>query len=416
MNPNDIMLFGQKFRADPYPTYAQMRAKMPVCGRTNPHDGTTTWFVTRYDDVVSVLRDHKRFVKNYRNSLTSAEQEALAPDPPMLRLVSNHMLNMDPPDHTRLRALVNKAFTTSMVEQLETRMQQIADELIDKVIERGQMDLIHDYAFPLPVIVIAEMLGVPTRDRGRFRNWSHAIVTPTPNAERTAQKLAKTRQLMEDFIAYLRKISAQRRQKPGDDLLTSLLLAEDAGDRLSEDELFSMVLLLIVVGHETSVNLIGNGLLSLFKHPDQMALLQQKSGQEPNLLPLAVEEMLRYDCPVERAPMRFAAEDVRIGDQLIRRGDSVSLVLGSANRDETIFDRPDTFDIQRSPNKHLAFGLGVHYCLGAPLARLEGRVAVETLLRRLPNIQLAMPVEKLRWGTNPIMRGVHRMPVKWSIQ
>lgn len=416
MNPNDITLFGQKFRADPYPTYAQMRATIPVCGRTNPHDGTTTWFITRYDDVVSVLRDHKRFVKNYRNSLTLAEQEALAPDPPMLRLVSNHMLNMDPPDHTRLRALVNKAFTTAMVDQLETRMQQIADELIDKVVEHGQMDLIHDYAFPLPVIVIAEMLGVPTRDRGRFRNWSHAIVTPTPNAERTAQKLAKTRQLMADFIAYLRKISAQRRQKPGDDLLTSLLMAEEAGDRLSEDELFSMVLLLIVVGHETSVNLIGNGMLALFKHPDQMALLRQKSGQETGLLPLAVEEMLRYDCPVERAPMRFAAEDVQLGDQLIRRGDSVSLVLGSANRDETVFDRPDTFDIQRSPNKHLAFGLGVHYCLGAPLARLEGRVAVETLMRRLPDIQLAMPIDKLRWGTNPIMRGLHRMPVKWSIQ
>ncbi len=411
MNPNDITLFGRNFRADPYPTYALLRVEKPVFGRTNPHDGTTTWFVTRYDDVVSVLRDHKRFVKNYRNSLTPVEQDALEPDPPMLRLVSNHMLNMDPPDHTRLRSLVNKAFTASMVDQLEPRMQQIADELINKVSERGQMDLIHDFAFPLPVIVIAEMLGVPTRDRGRFRNWSHAIVTPTPNAERTAQKLAKTRQLMADFIAYLRKISAQRRQKPGDDLLTSLLLAEEAGDRLSEDELFSMVLLLIVVGHETSVNLIGNGMLSLFKHPEQLALLRQ----EPELMPLAVEEMLRYDCPVERAPMRFAAEDVQLGDQLIRRGDSVSLVLGSANRDEAVFENPDTYDIRRSPNKHLAFGLGVHYCLGAPLARLEGRVAVETLLRRLPQLQLDVPIEKLRWGTNPIMRGVHRMPVKWSI-
>ena len=413
MNPNDITLFGAEFRADPYRTYARMRAEMPVCGRTNPRDGATTWFITRYDDVVTVLRDHKRFVKNYRNTLTVAEQEALPPDPPMLRLISNHMLNMDPPDHTRLRGLVNKAFTTSMVDQLESHMVEIANELIDKVADRGQMDLIHDYAFPLPVIVIAEMLGVPTRDRGRFRNWSHAIVTPTPNAERTAQKLAKSRQLMEDFIAYLRKISEARRRKPGDDLLTSLLLAEEAGDRLSEDELFSMVLLLIVVGHETSVNLIGNGMLSLFKHPEQLAILKRKGGQDPDLLPLAVEEMLRYDCPVERAPMRFAAEDVRLGDQQIRRGDSISLVLGSANRDAAVFEHPDTFDIRRSPNKHLAFGLGVHYCLGAPLARLEGRVAVNTLLRRLPDIQLAVPVEKLRWGTDPIIRGLHRLPVKW---
>ncbi len=216
---------------------------------------------------------------------------------------------------------------------------------------------------------------------------------------------------MEDFIDYLRRLSAARRRKPGDDLLTSLLLAEEAGDRLSEEELFSMVLLLIVVGHETSVNLIGNGMLSLFQHPQQLTQLRW----EPALLPLAVEEMLRYDCPVERAPMRFAAEDVRLGNQLIRRGDSVSLVLGSANRDAAIFDNPDTFDIRRSPNKHLAFGLGVHYCLGAPLARLEGRVAIGTLLRRLPDIQLDIPIEKLRWGTNPIMRGAHRMPVKWSI-
>ena len=413
-SPPKLTLFGQEFRADPYPTYAAMRAQWPIYGQPYADGSSTTWFVTGYDDVAAVLRDHKRFVKDYRNTLTPAEQAALPEEPSLLRLVSHHMLNLDPPDHTRLRGLVNKAFTVRMVEQLAPRVQLIADQLIDAVAARGHMDLIEEFAFPLPIIVIADMLGVPARDRNRFRSWSHALVAPTPNLQRNTKKLEKSRRLMEDFIAYLRGICAERRSRPQDDLITSLLQAEEAGDTLTEEELFSMVLLLVVVGHETSVNLIGNGMLALLTHPPQMEALRA----DPTLLPRAVEEMLRYDCPVERAPMRFAACDTEFGGQQIRRGDSISLVLGSANRDQRLFSCPATFDIHRDGaddhGSHLAFGLGIHYCLGAALARLEGRVAVAALLDRLPNLHLTVDPATLRRRTNPIMRSLVRLPVAWD--
>jgi cytochrome P450 len=321
------------------------------------------------------------------------------------------MLNADGPQHTRLRALVNKAFTTRMVEQLQGQMELVAKRLLADLYVQGAADLIEHFAFPLPIIVIAELLGVPTRDRNRFRAWSNALVAPTPDPTRNAQKLAKSRQLMEDFINYLRAIFAARRAEPRDDLISSLLAAEAEGDVLSEDELFSMILLLIVVGHETSVNLIGNGTLALLQHPETW----QQLRADAMLLPDAVEEMLRYDCPVERAPMRFAAEDLQLGCVPIRRGDAVSVVLGSANRDERQFPDAGTFDITRDPNRHLAFGHGVHYCLGAPLARLEGRIAIQVLLQTIPDLQLAVPAEKLRWRTHPIMRGLRRLPVTWKV-
>jgi len=215
---------------------------------------------------------------------------------------------------------------------------------------------------------------------------------------------------MEDFMRYLQRIFVERRANPRDDLITSLLQTEEAGDSLNEDELYSMLLLLIVVGHETTVNLIGNGMLALFQHPDVLSRI----ADDPGLTPTAVEEILRYDCPVERAPMRFAAQDVRMGDVTIRRGDTVSLVLGAANRDGDQFTAPHCFDIDRTDNRHLGFGMGIHYCLGAPLARLEGRIAIDTLLQRLPGLHAAVPLSQLRWRTNPIMRGVQHMPVKWD--
>ena len=328
----------------------------------------------------------------------------------LLQLVSRHMLNMDPPDHTRLRALVNKAFTARMIEQLAPRVQAIADELLGPVLPRGAMDLIEEFAFPLPIIVIAELLGVPPADRNRFRAWSRALVAPSPDVARTLQKFAKAQHTMAEFVDYLRAICAERRRAPQDDLLTALLQAEDGGDSLHEDELFSMILLLVVVGHETSVNLIGNGMLALLQHPAALAQVRA----DPTRIDGALDEMLRYDCPVERAPMRFAAVDVELHGRTIRRGDSVSLVLGAANRDPLIFPAPTTFDIHRTNNRHLAFGLGIHYCLGAALGRLEGRVAVNTLLRRCPDIRLAVAPDTLRWHANPIMRGVHQLPVVWS--
>ncbi|RIK44466.1 MAG: cytochrome P450 [Chloroflexi bacterium] len=403
-------LFGPRFKAQAYTVYAQMRQEMPVYRRANAGGAGATCFITTYDEAVAVLRDARRFVKDVRNTMTPAERAALPDQPPLLRLLSNHMLNLDPPDHTRLRGLVNKAFTARMVDQLQGRVEAVAHELLDRIQPQGQADLIDAFALPLPIIVIADLLGIPTRDRNRFRTWSNALVAPSADEARNAKKLAKSRQLMQDFIDYLRAVFAARRSRPCDDLVTSLLHAEEAGDVLSEEELFSMILLLVVVGHETTVNLIGNGTLALLQHPAAAAQLRG----DPALLPLAIEEMLRYDSPVERAPMRFAAEDVQLREVLIRRGDAVSVVLGSANRDETAFPAAETFDIRRDPNRHLSFGLGIHYCLGAPLARLEGRVALAALLDRLPNLELAVAPESLRWRTHPIMRGVQRLPVRWS--
>lgn len=413
-------LFGRSFKADPYPIYAAMRAESPVHRRVNADGRNATCFVTTYAEAIAILRNTSHFVKDYRNALTAAERTALPQEPPLMRLLSRHMLNSDPPEHTRLRALVNKAFSVRSIEQLESRIQAIADQLVDQVLHKlksaekttGQygMDLIEEFAFPLPIIVIADLLGIPTRDRNRFRTWSHAIVQPSANAQRNAQKEAKSRQLMEDFVAYLRQILEERRRSPRDDLITSLLQAEEAGDVLSEDEIFSTILLLVVVGHETSVNLIGNGMLTLFKHPQTLDRLQA----EPGIIPTALEELIRYDGPVERAPMRFAAEAIEIAGTHIQRGDAVSVVLAAANRDPTQFENPDRLDIFRQNNKHLGFGLGIHYCLGAPLARAEGKIAIETLLRRFSKLEMSVPIEALRWHTNPIMRGLHRLPVRFT--
>lgn len=401
-------LFGPAFKANPYPTYAALREQMPIC-RRDAVAGKSIWFITRYQDVAAILRD-PRFVKQVQRTMTAAERTQLPPTPPLIDLLSNHMLNLDPPDHTRLRTLVNKAFTITVVQQLALRIQTIADELLDRVQGRGQMDLIEEYAFPLPVSVIAELLGVPAQDRQRFRSWSSAFVTPSVNVQRNSKKYQKTRRLMEDFTGYMRRILAERRQQPRDDLLTLLLQAEEAGDKLREDELFSMIILLLVAGHETAVNLISNGVLALLQHPEQMALLRA----QPELLEGAVEEMIRYDGPVERATMRFAAEDVEIDGHLIRRGDAVSLVLAAADRDPAHFAHPDALDCTRINNRHLGFGLGIHYCLGAPLARLEGRIALATLLHRLPHLRLAVPIEALRWRTIPILRGLEHLPVTWG--
>jgi cytochrome P450 len=407
--PPRLELFGPRFKADAYTTYARMRADMPVYRRVNATGRGATVFITRYADAVAVLRDQARFVKDIRNTLTPAERAVYAEPPPLFRLLSNHMLNADPPDHTRLRALVNQAFTARMVEGLQAQMSATAHQLLAKVAPHRHTDLIEEYAFPLPMIVIADMLGVPARDRQRFRAWTNALVVPTPDNARNTKKLVKARAQMEDFITYLRAILAARRAEPRDDLISSLLAAEEAGDMLTEDELFAMILLLIVVGHETSINLIGNGVLTLLQHPDDWQRLRHTRAR----LPLAVEELLRYDCPVERAPMRYAAEDVEVAGVMIRRGDAVSVVLGSANRDEAQFPHAATFDPTRDPNRHIAFGAGSHRCLGAALARLEGRVALDALLDRMPTLRLDCPPAALRWRTNPIMRGLQKLPVAW---
>ena len=399
-------LYSEQFKADPFPTYAQMRDEDPVCYEQGLEG--MIWFVTRRADVEAVLRDHKRFVKDWRNTRTAEERAQLSPESPLERLLSQHMLNMDGPDHARLRGLVNKAFTARMVKNLRERVQGIADELLDKVQALGHMDLIDEYAFPLPIVVISDVLGIPSADRERFRLWSNTFIAPTYGQE----DFHRAEKLMLEFTGYLRQVFAERRKEPRNDLITGLVHAEEAGDTLSEDELFAMVILLIVAGHETTVNLIGNGALALLQHPEQLAKLKA----DPSLIEAAVEELLRYDGPVDRATMRFAAEDVELGGQLIQRGQAVAVALTSANRDPDQFAQPDEVDITRPDNRHLAFGFGVHYCVGAPLARMEGQIAINTLVQRLPNLRLTVPANELKWGTVPIIRGMKHMPVAWDVK
>jgi cytochrome P450 len=293
-----------------------------------------------------------------------------------------------------------------MVERLRPRITEIANELIDAVEARGTMDIVEEYAFLLPITVIAELLGIPVADRDRFRRWSNAVVTPALSAE----ELTEFGALMNDFVAYVADLFELRRRQPADDLVSALVQVRDGGDSLSEQELFSMVVLLIVAGHETTVNLISNATLALLEHPDELARLRA----DPARVPAAVEECLRYDSPVERALNRWAAADVELGGKTIRRGDGVILILGSANRDPERFVDPDLFDPGREDTRHVAFGRGSHYCLGAPLARLEGEIALTTLLRRLPGLRLAVSVDDLRWRPVPLFRSLVALPVEWS--
>ena len=401
-------LYSHDFKRDPHPTYAAMRAHDPVIHHPGLGDGMLIWFVTRYDDVQAVLADNSTFVLDPRLAFDPADPRLamFANSHPVMDLVNNNLLNKDGEDHRRLRALVQKAFTPRMIERLRPRVQVIADELLNRVAGDGRMDLIESYAFPLPIIVILEMLGIPPEDRNQFRIWSDAFVTPdfAPGAE---ERFIRS---MTDFTDYLRALFAQRRAEPRADLVTALLEAEEAGDRLSEQELFSMVVLLIVAGHETTVGLIGNAALTLLRHPEQMQALRAN----PALTPLAVEEMLRYEGPVERTITRFVTSETVLAGRTLQQGDLVIAVVGSANRDSDQFPHADTFDPTRNPQRHLGFGHGVHYCLGAPLARLEGEIAINTLLRRLPGLRLAADPVALTWRTQPLFHGLVALPVEWD--
>jgi cytochrome P450 PksS len=312
------------------------------------------------------------------------------------------MLSVDPPDHTRLRSLVSKAFTPRMIEQLRPRIQQVADELLDAVQAQGRMDLIADFAFPLPITVISEMLGIPTADRLRFRSWSQTIVTGTAGPEPE-----KAYAVLEEFVQYIKTLLAEKREHPGSDLVSSLVQVEDRGDALSEAELISTIFLLIVAGHETTVNLIGNGMLTLFLHPEQLRQLQQN----PALLPSAIEELLRYTAPVSLSSPRWASEDIPMHGEVIHKGEMVFVSLIGADTDSQQFTDPAILDIARQENQHVAFGKGIHFCLGAPLARLEGQIAIGTLLQRLPSLRLASEPARLTWTHSPILRGLTSLPV-----
>src|SRR5215211_3063422 len=322
--PPQVDLFDTAFKANPYPTYAELRSTAPIHRITLP-DGRGVWLVTGYEDVLAIFKD-ERFVKDWRKVLTPEQLAQIPQIPRVMEPLSKHMLETDPPDHERLRALVSKAFTPRLIERMRPRIQAIADSLLDAVEDKGEMDLIDDYAFPLPITVIAELLGVPSEDRNKFRAWSDAAVSGNATAEYLEKVLVPH---MQAFSDYLLGMFEEKRENPKDDLISALVRAEEAGERLSEDELLGMVFLLLVAGHETTVNLIGNGVLALLQHPDQMERLRA----EPARLRTAVEELLRYAGPVETATERYAREDVTLAGVTIPRGSLVFAVLASANRD-----------------------------------------------------------------------------------
>jgi cytochrome P450 len=399
-----VNIVSAEFKANPFPLLATLRATEPIF-RTHLPDKTKTpvWLVTRYEDVFALLKD-ERFPKNRRSALTPEQIRKLPWVPPMFRPLERNMLDLDQPDHTRLRALVHKAFTPRLVEQMRERVQSLADELLDRVAPRGEMDLINDFALPLPMTIITEILGVPSSDRHKFHKWSKAVVSlSSPNA--TARAIPSVWM----FIRYLRRFFKVRRADPQGDLASALIQAEEAGDKLSEDELLAMVFLLLIAGHETTVNLIGSGTLAFLECPDQM----EKLRRNPALIKPAIEELLRYTAPVFMSTERYACEDVTLHGVAIPRGEMTLGVIGSANRDETVFQNPDQLEITREPNKHLSFGQGIHFCLGAPLARMEAQIAINTLLGRMPDLRLKVPPDSLRWRPSMILRGLDALPVSF---
>ncbi|GAB1689878.1 cytochrome P450 family protein [Krasilnikovia sp. M28-CT-15] len=382
------------FQANPHPVYAHWRRTGPVRQVRLPND-MDAWMITRYEDARKALADPR-----LSKAIPFDAVNATATTPSISAAISRHMLSSDPPVHTRLRRLVSAAFTARRIEALRPRIEEITDGLLDDMRGRETADLIDDFAFPLPIQVICELIGVPAEDRDLFRTWSNIIVTGALAGDRLPGAV-------QEMVTYLRALLAQRREHGGDDLISGLISVRDQEDRLTEDELSSMIFLLLIAGHETTVNLIGNGALILLSRRERWEQLRD----DPALLPTAIEEFLRYESPVETSTFRVATEDLEIGGQRIAAGDPVLVVLLSANRDEDRFPAADDMQLDRAQNPHLAFGHGIHYCLGAPLARLEAQIAFGKLQARYPDMRLAVPEEELTWRPGVLMRGLHGLPV-----
>jgi cytochrome P450 len=381
--------FLPEVRLDPYPVYQQLREREPV--QWNEH--IEIWTLTRYADVAAVLRDGRMSADR-----TTADRFRLPPG----RQIYQSMLTLDPPDHTRLRTLVNKAFTPTTVSRLRPRIQALVDEILDKAEEEGSLEVIADLAYPLPVTVIAEMLGVPPEDYQIFKDWS-ATLAANLDPLRAGEMREAAFDARDALSEYLSGIVEKRRARPRDDMISALLAVEESGDVLSHRELLIMCNLLLIAGHETTVNLIGNGLRALLTHPDQLERLRD----EPDLIETAVEELLRFDSPVQLTG-RVVSEDLEVGGVQMRPGHFVMVLLGAANRDPAQFPDPDRLDLARHPNQHLSFGRGIHFCLGAPLARVEGQVAIGSLVRRFPRLRLdGEPVQR----DTVTLRGLESLPV-----
>lgn len=383
---------------DPYPAYGAARAERIS------RDDHGVWYAARYSDVTRILKD-RRFGKQppsgTEHKLPANRRNA---DP-------SSILNADPPDHTRLRGLVSKAFSAARVGAMRPVVQALVDRIIDAQLPRGRMEMMREFAFPIPATIISDMLGVPADDRARFAELSNRIIAfgsgVDPDVDEDALR-QRADAATAAFDEYLRQLFALKRREGGDDLTVALIRAEDNDGQLTEQELTQNIRLLFMAGHETTVNLIGNALVALHSHPHQLALLRQK----PELMPTAVEEFLRFDSSVQQLP-RVAREDVTIGSATIHAGEMVVCLLGAANRDPDVYEQPDTLDIQRPFVRSKSFGGGIHFCLGAQLARIETEIAVGTLLRRIPDLTL-VELDSLEYPFNPFFRGPVRLEARWA--
>ncbi|WP_427920544.1 cytochrome P450 family protein [Streptomyces sp. cg40] len=421
-------LFTWEFATNPYPAYAWLREHAPV-HRTRLPSGVEAWLVTRYADAKQALAD-PRLSKNpaHHDEPAHAKGKTGIPGERKAELMT-HLLNIDPPDHTRLRRLVSKAFTPRRVAEFAPRVQELTDQLIDRFAASGSADLIHDFAFPLPIYAICDLLGVPREDQDDFRDWAGMMIRhgggPRGGVARSVKKM---RGYLADLIHRKREALPEAPAShpgetfpgtsapaPTEDLISALIRASDQGEHLTENEAAAMAFILLFAGFETTVNLIGNGTYALLTHPEQRARLEKSlAAGEHGLLETGVEELLRYDGPVELATWRFATRPLTLGGQDIAAGDPVLVVLAAADRDPERFADPDVLDLGRRDNQHLGYGHGIHYCLGAPLARLEGQTALATLLTRLPDLQLAADPADLRWRGGLIMRGLRTLPVEFT--
>jgi cytochrome P450 len=405
--PNPIPaenIASSEFKARAYPYYARLRDEAPVHQLKAVGNRSSAWLITRYEDVSRLLKSDQ-LVKDRHNAMTPAQLKKTTTIPGFLKALERNMLDLDVPDHTRLRGLVHQGFTPRLIERMRTRVQTLSEELIHSAKRNGQMDLIRDYALPIPVTIISEMLGIPERERASFAKYSNAILRATVSP---LSAMFSIPQIMM-FVSLVRRVVKLKRKQPEDDLISVLTTVEEAGDRLSEDELLAMIVLLVIAGHETTVNLIGNGTLALLTQPEQLEQLRN----DPALMKPAIEELLRFDSPVEYASERYTRDDLELHGVTIPKGELVYLVLGSANRDEAQFSNPNNLELSRDPNKHLSFGQGIHFCLGAPLARLEASIIFQTLLREAPNLKLAVNAENLRWRPGTNVRGLEKLPVKF---
>lgn len=389
--------------ANPYPHFRLLQQEDPVhwC---EPIGG---WVLTRYADVIGALRDPRLSSDRIRSFLDHLPPEQRAEIDDLGQSLLMWMVFVDPPDHTRLRALGSKAFTPRAVERMRPRVQAIVDELLDAAAAQDGMDVILDFGYPLPATVIAELLGAPAADRDKFKGWSDAVALFVGGIRTQPVQKQRARAGMLALMDYFRELIARRRREPKDDLISALLAAEDRGDVLSTDELVATCVFLLFAGHETTTNLIGNGLLALARHPEQL----QRLREQPQLMSSAIEELLRYDGPVQSVA-RAALEDLEIGGRSIQRGERVFPMLIAADRDPAQFSDPDRLDLSRRDNRHIAFGYGIHYCLGAPLARLEGQIALTALLQRFPDLRVQ--TDGLQWAQSFILRGLTALPARFS--